>query len=42
LLAVIAADSVWFDDTVEFTVGEVREIYVEFIFERVGAVVVKI
>jgi len=39
---VIAVDSVWFNDTVEFTVGKVREIYVEFIIERVGAVVVRI
>ena len=36
LLAVIAVDSVWFNDTVEFTVGKVREIYVEFTTELVG------
>ena len=35
----IAVDSVWVDDTVEITVGKVRETYVEFVNECVGAMV---
>ena len=31
----IAVDSVWFNDTVEISVGKVREMYVEFVFECV-------
>ena len=29
----IAVNSVWFNDTVEITVGKVREIYVEFVLK---------
>ena len=35
----IAVDSVWFNDTVEITVGKVRETYVEFVIECDGAMV---
>lgn len=32
----IVVDFVWFNDIVEISVGKVREIYVEFIIERIG------
>lgn len=39
---VIVVDFVWFNDIVEIIVGKVCEIYVEFVIEWFGVVVVRI